>query len=208
MHPILQKLSQEHRRMWKLLNLLQEELDKLDTGAEVNPELMRDIVDYTANYTDIFHHPKEDAIYGKMLAHDEECRAAVDLRDGLRIERDRDERVLVRIRDRRGAVGHARPEVGVAGGAVHTRHEVRSAADEVEDGVGLDALDALEADAEEAVQEIFLELWEKAARFDPAVAGEVTFVSMIARRRLIDRRRKLDNEPIAEALDRAKSTQK
>ncbi len=46
-----------------------------------------------------------------------------------------------------------------------------------------------EADAEETVQEIFLELWEKAARFDPGVAGEVTFVSMIARRRLIDRRR-------------------
>ncbi len=58
-----------------------------------------------------------------------------------------------------------------------------------------------EADAEEAVQEIFLELWEKAARFDPSVAGEVTFVSMIARRRLIDRRRKLDNEPVSEALD-------
>ncbi len=58
-----------------------------------------------------------------------------------------------------------------------------------------------EADAEETVQEIFLELWEKAARFDPGVAGEVTFVSMIARRRLIDRRRKLDNEPVSAALD-------
>ena len=58
-----------------------------------------------------------------------------------------------------------------------------------------------EADAEEAVQEIFLELWETAARFDPAVAGEVTFVSMIARRRLIDRRRKLDSEPVSEVLD-------
>ncbi len=58
-----------------------------------------------------------------------------------------------------------------------------------------------DADAEEVVQEIFLELWEKAARFDPRIAGEVTFVSTIARRRLIDRRRKLDNEPIAEALD-------
>ena len=58
-----------------------------------------------------------------------------------------------------------------------------------------------DADAEEAVQEIFLELWEKSARFDPSVAAEVTFVSMIARRRLIDRRRKLDSEPVAQALD-------
>jgi len=58
-----------------------------------------------------------------------------------------------------------------------------------------------EADAEEAVQEIFLELWETAGRYDPAVAAEVTFISMIARRRLIDRRRKLDREPPAEPLD-------
>ncbi len=58
-----------------------------------------------------------------------------------------------------------------------------------------------EADAEDAVQEIFLELWEKAARFDPSIASEVTFVSMIARRRLIDRRRKLASEPFTDSLD-------
>ncbi len=51
------------------------------------------------------------------------------------------------------------------------------------------------------MQEIFLELWEKAHRYDPGVAAEATFVSMIARRRLIDRRRKLASEPVAEPLD-------
>jgi RNA polymerase sigma factor (sigma-70 family) len=60
---------------------------------------------------------------------------------------------------------------------------------------------ANEADAEEAVQEIFLELWEIAGRYDPAVAAEATFVSMLARRRLIDRRRRIDREPGAEPLD-------
>ena len=51
-----------------------------------------------------------------------------------------------------------------------------------------------EADAEDAVQDVFIELWKSAARFNPAIASEKTFVSMIARRRLIDRarRRKLD----------------
>jgi RNA polymerase sigma-70 factor (ECF subfamily) len=58
-----------------------------------------------------------------------------------------------------------------------------------------------EADAEEVVQEIFLELWEKANRFDAAIAAEPTFISMLARRRLIDRRRKLTNEPDSEPLD-------
>ncbi len=46
------------------------------------------------------------------------------------------------------------------------------------------------SEAEDAVQEVFIELWKKAAAFDPAIASEVTFVAMVARRRLIDRRRR------------------
>ena len=46
------------------------------------------------------------------------------------------------------------------------------------------------ADAEDAVQEIFLDVWRSASRFDPAIASEATFIAMIARRRLIDRRRR------------------
>lgn len=46
------------------------------------------------------------------------------------------------------------------------------------------------ADAEDAVQEIFLALWQNAARFDAERASEVTFIAMIARRRLVDRLRR------------------
>lgn len=45
-------------------------------------------------------------------------------------------------------------------------------------------------DAEEAVQEIFLDVWRHAGRFDPAASSETTFVAMIARRRLSDRHRR------------------
>lgn len=56
------------------------------------------------------------------------------------------------------------------------------------------------AEAEDAVQEIFVDLWKSAGRFDPAVAGEATFVAMIARRRLIDRRRRAGRIPPVSAL--------
>lgn len=46
------------------------------------------------------------------------------------------------------------------------------------------------ADAEEAVQEVFLEVWRTAGRFDPAIAAEATYIAMIARRRIIDRQRR------------------
>ena len=42
-------------------------------------------------------------------------------------------------------------------------------------------------DAEDAVQEIFLDIWKNAARYDDSQSSETTFVAMIARRRLIDR---------------------
>jgi RNA polymerase sigma-70 factor (ECF subfamily) len=45
-------------------------------------------------------------------------------------------------------------------------------------------------EAEDAVQEILIDLWKNAARFDAAMAKETTFVMLIARRRLIDRTRK------------------
>ena len=51
------------------------------------------------------------------------------------------------------------------------------------------------AEAEDAVQEIFIEVWKHASRFDPSIASDTTFVAMIARRRLIDRVRRRQREP-------------
>ena len=45
-------------------------------------------------------------------------------------------------------------------------------------------------EAEDAVQEIFIEIWKTAERFDESKSSETTYVAMIARRRLIDRLRK------------------
>lgn len=50
------------------------------------------------------------------------------------------------------------------------------------------------ADAEDAVQEVFIEVWRHAGRFNPEVASESTYITMIARRRLIDRFRRRSRE--------------
>jgi len=57
------------------------------------------------------------------------------------------------------------------------------------------------ADAEDAVQEIFIDVWKNAARFDSSKASEVTFIAMIARRRLIDRIRHLTRRISPDSLD-------
>jgi RNA polymerase sigma-70 factor (ECF subfamily) len=45
-------------------------------------------------------------------------------------------------------------------------------------------------DAEDAVQEIFFDLWRGAERYDPSKCSERGFIAMVARRRLIDRHRR------------------
>jgi len=56
-------------------------------------------------------------------------------------------------------------------------------------------------DAEDAVQEIFIDIWKNANRFDALQASETTFVAMIARRRLIDRLRKTQRQPNIDSLE-------
>jgi len=57
-----------------------------------------------------------------------------------------------------------------------------------------------ESQAEDVVQEIFTDLWRSGHRYDPTIASETAFVATVARRRLIDRRRKLSRTPTMQAL--------
>jgi RNA polymerase sigma-70 factor (ECF subfamily) len=54
------------------------------------------------------------------------------------------------------------------------------------------------SEVEDAVQESFLALWANAGRHDPALASEATFVTLIVRRRLIDRYRQSRRQPVVE----------
>ncbi len=56
------------------------------------------------------------------------------------------------------------------------------------------------SDAEDAVQDIFIDLWRSASRFDATRATEAGWVAMIARRRLIDRARRSKTAPTLESF--------
>jgi RNA polymerase sigma-70 factor (ECF subfamily) len=59
------------------------------------------------------------------------------------------------------------------------------------------------ADAEDMVQEIFVAIWRNAPRYAPERSSESTFISMLARRKLIDRLRRrsasLETTPLGDA---------
>lgn len=56
-------------------------------------------------------------------------------------------------------------------------------------------------DAEDAVQEIFVDVWKNAGRYDETQSSETTFIAMIARRRVIDRIRHSTRRISADSLD-------
>jgi RNA polymerase sigma-70 factor (ECF subfamily) len=51
------------------------------------------------------------------------------------------------------------------------------------------------ADAEDAAQEIFIDIWKNAARFDQAKSPEGAFIALIAHRRMIDKLRASKRHP-------------
>lgn len=61
------------------------------------------------------------------------------------------------------------------------------------------------ADAEDAVQEIFVRLWRTADRYDPKRAALVTWVMLISRRHLVDRMRRTKARVKAMTLDEKQS---
>jgi hemerythrin-like domain-containing protein len=56
----------EHVYFNRLLELLQEQVDVFHTGQRPNYELMLDIISYLRDYSDKFHHPREDAAFVRL----------------------------------------------------------------------------------------------------------------------------------------------
>ena len=56
----------EHIYFRRLLELLQKELDSFHRGERPNYELMLDIVAYLREYSDQYHHPREDVAFARL----------------------------------------------------------------------------------------------------------------------------------------------
>ena len=62
-------------------------------------------------------------------------------------------------------------------------------------------LSASPSEIEDAVQDVFVEIWRHAARYDAARGSEAAFVATIAHRRLIDRQRQLSSVAAAKTRE-------
>jgi hemerythrin-like domain-containing protein len=67
MNAIMTRLGQDHVRLRRVLDLLEELLDRFHEGEEPDYELMDELLEYMDSYADIVHHPTEDLIFQHLI---------------------------------------------------------------------------------------------------------------------------------------------
>jgi hemerythrin-like domain-containing protein/pimeloyl-ACP methyl ester carboxylesterase len=77
---VVSTLRTEHHNIGKLLDTVLEEIDGHSDDHELVPNyaVIVGIVDYLGNYTDGFHHPREDLMFERLVKHKPELTAPIE----------------------------------------------------------------------------------------------------------------------------------
>ncbi|MGA2998632.1 hemerythrin domain-containing protein [Bradyrhizobium sp.] len=67
---IIERLTEEHRNIEKLLVIFERELDVFDRGERPDYEVFRAIIGYFEVYTEVYHHPQEELVFAKLRERD------------------------------------------------------------------------------------------------------------------------------------------
>ena len=67
MNRLMKRLKSEHRRLATMMELLAGQALTLRDGGDPDLYLLRDVLDYCADYTNLFHHPAEDRALDRLL---------------------------------------------------------------------------------------------------------------------------------------------
>src|SRR6202008_645880 len=67
---IIERLSQEHRNIERLLAILERELEVFGRGDRPDYEVIRAVISYFEVYPEVYHHPQEDLVFAKLRTRD------------------------------------------------------------------------------------------------------------------------------------------
>jgi len=78
MHDVIALWHADHVNFAKLLNLLEDQLERFHAGDSPEYELMLDVMHYMTHYPDVLHHPKEDLVFAKIKERARSARPTID----------------------------------------------------------------------------------------------------------------------------------
>ncbi|MEM7226919.1 MAG: hemerythrin domain-containing protein [Pseudomonadota bacterium] len=67
MAAIIDNLREDHRNMNRLLDKLEGEIAPMRGDSQPRLEVIQEAVSYCLTYPDLYHHPMEDLVYGRMV---------------------------------------------------------------------------------------------------------------------------------------------
>ena len=76
MHPLAQRLRDDHRHLTRVLDVLAAQIENLARADEVDLDLMRDAMTYITEFPNRLHHPVEDVLFETLAATDAGAAAA------------------------------------------------------------------------------------------------------------------------------------
>jgi hemerythrin-like domain-containing protein len=80
MTSVIETLHEEHENIARLLNAMENQIERLATARSLEYDLLESIANYFCDYPDRCHHPKEDVIFRRLQAkHPTEAATVGDL---------------------------------------------------------------------------------------------------------------------------------
>lgn len=67
MSNLVEQIHQDHVNVSRILDLIEQEVDRARDEQMPDLDLLEDAMRYMINYSDLVHHPKEDAMFEKLL---------------------------------------------------------------------------------------------------------------------------------------------
>jgi hemerythrin-like domain-containing protein len=74
---IIDQLRRDHRNMRVLLDIIEEEMNAYRNGRVPDFDLLRMIAEYTLDYPNLVHHPKEDLVFDRLVMRDPAAKAVI-----------------------------------------------------------------------------------------------------------------------------------
>jgi hemerythrin-like domain-containing protein len=81
MSEVIRVLRREHANMASLVKTLEWQVREFERGGKPDYDVIRAAIDYFLSFPDLYHHPKEDMVYARLLERDPQAAQRIgDLR--------------------------------------------------------------------------------------------------------------------------------
>lgn len=79
MSSLVEQIRQDHVNVSRVLDMIDKEIDRARDEQMPDLELLEDAMRYMTNYSDLVHHPKEDAMFAKLLQNEPDVAGEVEV---------------------------------------------------------------------------------------------------------------------------------